>query len=171
MNEEKRVPIKLEFDFTNKIEAFGAALVPDDKRQLNSITVNMAAILWCCSENPEIAWQELTADVFMHELLHVVQNQLGLLLHEEEIERAIEMARGINRDEIPETQQDCDPYQIVLERAEAAEKKSCGTGKVVAEEQGPGKPLIVLTPPFGGHNPQAPLEKGQKGNPLAEFLT
>lgn len=120
---EKRVPIELEFDFTNKMEAFGAALVPEGEGP-NKIIVNMAAILWLCAEQPDEDWKTITSETIVHELLHVVQGQLGKLLHEGDIERGIEAARhagGLDAANAPQTEQQFHPYEEAIQRAEQAE--------------------------------------------------
>lgn len=118
--ERTTVPIRLRFDFKNSIDAFGAMVRGEGEPE---IYVNMAAILWVCADNPELEWREIVSDTTVHELLHIVQLALGRLVREDEIDAAIEAARGGKLDESQSADKECDPVAEATKRAEEAEAK------------------------------------------------
>lgn len=117
----RRMPISLEFDFTNRVQAFGMTEFSDEPNAVTKITVNMAAILWCAAQNPDCQWKDMVDDTLLHELLHVVQEATGRLLHEEEVERSVLAARDVDPASLPDTPQDLDTFLTALGRAERAE--------------------------------------------------
>jgi hypothetical protein len=111
--EAQRVPIRLEFDFRNPFDAFGLAELPEDRAETPVIRVNMAAILHLCVEDTEAAWREVTSDVVVHELLHVVQWALDKALVEADIDASILRVR--EGAELPDAEKDHDVMATVTE--------------------------------------------------------
>ncbi len=104
---EKRIPLKIEFDFENTIDAFGATILKDGESlkdgEVRHIIINAAAILWACAEEPELSWKEFMADTILHEVLHDIQDALCHVLKEDEVEDAVERARASLETEPPQS--------------------------------------------------------------------
>jgi hypothetical protein len=122
---KKRVPIELEFDFTSRVDTFGMAELPKGDG-VPRITVNMAAILHCAAEHPDIQWREMTADVVLHELLHVLQWATERVLTEGEV-RAIEerlaAMRGGEDIEHPDAAREWTVLESLEEQLDAANQR------------------------------------------------
>lgn len=120
---EKKANIKLTFDFENKMDSFGAYGSDGNPEALKEININMAAILWACTEDPDLAWKEFTADVILHELLHAIEEMVGKCFKEKDVEDSILAARGIDRESIPDYPNEDSAYDGAVRRAEIAESR------------------------------------------------
>lgn len=85
-------PLQLTFDLENHVKGFASLSGPDGE-PLTFITVNMAAIVLAVADDPDLNWKSITSECILHEVLHVIQQMLGKVFDEEEIESVIERAR------------------------------------------------------------------------------
>lgn len=122
MSVETRLPLELIFDFDNQMDAFGALESrPDGERKIH---INMAAILWVCAKEKDAQWKEITAETVLHEVLHAIQQTLGRLFTEAEVDEAINRASGMTPaeyQELPDTKAVRRAYEDTVARAEHAE--------------------------------------------------
>lgn len=97
----------------NDLQGFAAYLAGEEVDPVPEIHVNFVAHLYACKDHPDINWKEFLAESILHELMHLIQHQLGLELSELEIEASIDRARKLDEDEAPNNA----PSALFLESA------------------------------------------------------